>query len=562
MSKLNALIFLNTSSDGGCPTTNAPLRQNFRWERSFKGITVENPSSLDFSLAPGESRTLFNGERVLTQDGTTQYSIAPYAGQTSTYELSWTGGTNPTFRTSRASGADATTQVLVTTNGGVVTFTSSPGTFASFSGLIPGMILPVVITANHLGAIGNSVVLSGNGTSSLNLLISNWNTANPSNQITLTSGNGTQVPDAGTYASYTGTILGTSTPVTITANDLGTVGDLVILTGNGSSSINTLITNWNTANPSNQVTLTSGDGTQIPAGGIFASYTGTIAGTSTTVTLTALTAGTNGNSIALTGDGTSSIDTLVANWNINNQSNQLVLSSGNGAQIPSVLAVAALTGGVNPAQVNLTGGTYGDITLSGGTTSTPFNLISGGVVVGDFVTIGNLFNILNQGQWQIISLTATSFSVANSGGVAEGPITLGSGFNTQVDIYSAAGIQPGDVLDISGGFSPVSWGSYIVTLVTNDYVLFSSTVILPSETVTTEDIAFYYIAKSLIYLEASQTCNVTINGTLTNQVVPFDLGCCSGPCKPGILMLSSNIHTLEITNTSTATANLFLASVE
>ena len=405
MSKLNLLLYINASSDRNCNPTNAPLKQNFKWERSLNGIGVENPSSLSFSLAPSESITLWNGQRTLTQDTSTQYSLAPVPSQTSTYQLTWSGGTNPTFRTARTTGADATTAVNVTLNGTVQTF-SAPS-------------------------------------------LSN------------------------TYASFTGKIAGMATNVTITANNLGVIGNSVLLTGDGTSSISTLITAWNAANVSNHVTLTSGDGTQIPTFG-------------------------------------------------------------------------------------------GTIALSGGHASaTPFNLISGGVVVGDFVTIGNLFNVLNQGQWQIIALTATSFSVVNAGGVAEGPIILGSGFATQVVVYSAAGVQIGDILNISGGFSPVSWGSYVITAVTNTYVQFSFTGILPTEgPITTEAIAIYFMAKSFIYLESDQNCSVTINGTLTNNVMPIVPGCCYTACKPGILMISTNIHTLTLLNTSTQTANLFLASVE
>ena len=69
----------------------------------------------------------------------------------------------------------------------------------------------------------------------------------------------------GIYAFYTGTITGTSTPVTLTAVTSGPNGNSIILTFNGSTSINTAISNWNTANPNNQITLTSGDGPQIPS---------------------------------------------------------------------------------------------------------------------------------------------------------------------------------------------------------------------------------------------------------------------------------------------------------
>ena len=74
------------------------------------------------------------------------------------------------------------------------------------------------------------------------------------------------------FYSYTGTFNleggGTSTEITITATDRGrydwSTGVLFFLTGDGVSSVDQLITNWNFANPHYQAELTSGDGTQIP----------------------------------------------------------------------------------------------------------------------------------------------------------------------------------------------------------------------------------------------------------------------------------------------------------
>jgi hypothetical protein len=68
----------------------------------------------------------------------------------------------------------------------------------------------------------------------------------------------------GSFAYFMGTISGTSTPVTITANNPGTVGNSVALTFDGSTTISAEIAAWNLANPTNQVTLTSGNGTQTP----------------------------------------------------------------------------------------------------------------------------------------------------------------------------------------------------------------------------------------------------------------------------------------------------------
>lgn len=331
MSNLTFLVYLNTYSDKNA--SNAPDRNNFKWERAYNGIPVNNPNSYGFSLAPGETKTLFNGVRALTQDNTTQYSIAPVAGNPSLYALSWIGGTNPTFRTGRTSGADATTQVTVTLNGPVTTFTSTGGT--------------------------------------------------------------------------------------------------------------------------------------------------------------------------------------------------------------------------------------------------PFNLTGGGVVVGDYVRIGNLFNVSNQGMtdWKIISLTATSFSVANDIGVAEGPITLGSGFATQIDIYSAAGVQKGDTLQINSGFSPVTQGSYLITDVSDKFVRFASISTLPTEgPFSNQPIAIYSQAERMVYLESDQKVSLSVNGiTSGGGLGPLaTTDACGNPIcnsdgsrsnRPGVFLMTATIWTMTVTNVSTDTANLFFASV-
>jgi hypothetical protein len=319
MSKLSLLVYLNAYEDRH--SSNAPNRSNFKWERDINSILVSNPNSLAMELAPGETRALWNGERALTQDGTTQYSISLVPFSTTTYQLAWTGGTNPTFRTARATGADASTQVTVTLNGTVLTFSSTGGT--------------------------------------------------------------------------------------------------------------------------------------------------------------------------------------------------------------------------------------------------SFNLISGGVVVGDYVQIGNLFNAANQGTWQIIAVTATSFSVVNPVGVAEGPYTLGSGFASQVSIYSAAGVQVGDTLSITGGFSPVTQGSYTVTAVSAQNVQFSSVGVLPQQgPITTEDITFYFMAKKLVYVESDQHITMLINGVSGDEIVP-DVNCvCAGSLTPGLFLRTSIMYSMSVTNVSINTAHVFFATVE
>jgi hypothetical protein len=489
MSKLNLSVVLNAYDDNR--PSNAPSRNPIKWARDMQGLSVNNPSSADYAIDPGTTQLLFSGMRTLLQDGTTEYSLALAPNQTSIYALTWDGGTAPNFRTPRTTGADATTQITTSVNGPVETFTSSTGTQASFTGMIAGMTTPVTITATNIGLSGNSVVLTADGTSSINTLIANWNTANPSNLISLTSGDGTQIPAAGSFASYTGTPAGTTLPITLTANTIGAVGNSIALTGDGVSTVAQLIVAWNTANPGNMVTQTAGIGTQIPNNGV-------------------------------------AID---------------------------------LSGGANPDTID----------LSGGTVATPMSLLTGGVVVGDYVTIGSEFNLSNQGTFQIIAVTATSFSVVNPNPVVEGPILLGSGFASQIQIYSAAGVQVGDTIVISSGFSPVVWGSYQITAVYAESLQFSSTAILPSQSSIMTEPVIYSNAKSLIYMESDSALTVIINGTpLTGTLTPFVVTNCAtglptsalGYPTPGMLLLTATIWSLSVTNNSVDQANVFLAAVE
>lgn len=68
-------------------------------------------------------------------------------------------------------------------------------------------------------------------------------------------------------ASFTGQVAGMTTNVTIDADVAGEDGNLVLLSFDGSDDIDTVIAAWNLANPGNEVTLSSGDGSQIPDNG-------------------------------------------------------------------------------------------------------------------------------------------------------------------------------------------------------------------------------------------------------------------------------------------------------
>lgn len=90
---------------------------------------------------------------------------------------------------------------------------------ASYSGIPAGATTAVTLMANTAGSAGN-VSLSIDGTSSLTTLVTNWNAANPNNQITL-MGDGTQVPNAGLIALSDGVDAVAAVPIyTITQTDI------------------------------------------------------------------------------------------------------------------------------------------------------------------------------------------------------------------------------------------------------------------------------------------------------------------------------------------------------
>jgi len=106
----------------------------------------------------------------------------------------------------------------------------------------------------------------------------------------------------------------------------------------------------------------------IPAVGtpsVAASYSGPIdSGGFVTVTITANTAGTAGNNIALSGNGVDDVDTLLAAWNAANPSNQATLVSGAGGQVVEDGYIINLSGGATNAAAS------GSITTSGLTQAT------------------------------------------------------------------------------------------------------------------------------------------------------------------------------------------------
>lgn len=253
--------------------------------------------------------------------------------------------------------------------------------------------------------------------------------------------------------------------------------------------------------------------------------------------------------VSLSDDGTTTYDLALKSGTTN-----LYQLKHNAGTAPAFRALRSL-GSDATTQVTVTkNSTLLTFTSTGGTA---FNLAA--LVVGDEVRIGSLFNVSNQGKFTILAKTSTSFTVENELGAAEGPITLGAGFATQVRAYSAAGVQIGDKVVIDSGFSVVSQGTHEISDVSDNYIEFYSTKALPQETAIFENLQIYSQAKKFLYIESDKKISISINGSSSNTVEPFNVGTKQ---KPGIFLQNSTMYSAQITNNGQDTATVFHASAE
>jgi hypothetical protein len=313
MNKFSLLVHLQAFADSN--PTNNPTLNFFKWTRDISPVDADKPKSEEFCLAPGESKSLWSGERVLSADSTTQLSIQLKSGTDSTYILSWTGtGTNPVFRTIRATGHDATTQLIVSKNGPVITLTQGLGT--------------------------------------------------------------------------------------------------------------------------------------------------------------------------------------------------------------------------------------------------PINTSS--IVIGDVISLGAPFSDVNKGMFKVIAKTPTSISFENPIGEAQ-TVVLGAGFETALEVFSSSGVQVGDKIRIFGGFSSSTFGTYEITKVFGNRLEFFSSKGLASETVLTDNIAIYYMAKQFLYLESDKKISLTLNSQNAGNVEPF---VCGSNVQRGVFLKKATMWSASITNDSNETACIYVASIE
>jgi hypothetical protein len=193
----------------------------------------------------------------------------------------------------------------------------------------------------------------------------------------------------------------------------------------------------------------------------------------------------------------------------------------------------------------------------------------GGVVAGDVVFVphtttgdsANVISVLNAGYWQVLAVSSTQniTLVRLAGQDFEGTTeTTVITSNSQLRAFTAAGVQVGDDVDISAGFSTATQKTFSVLAVTDAFVEILSTTPLPAQTGITPSaggMIFYTETKNFLYVESTQEVVLRLNGDTTNgtRVAPADA---SDPNAPGMYLKRGPTWSLVVVNRSTDAVDL------
>lgn len=218
--------------------------------------------------------------------------------------------------------------------------------------------------------------------------------------------------------------------------------------------------------------------------------------------------------------------------------------------------------------INLTANSNRTLTMT-----SDLGTVFGAVVVGDTVFIpgvstgdASLFNVLNEGEWTVLTASSSTLVLTRPTGVSFSGATESVNItdNTQVQFFSAAGVQVGDVLDLVSGYQVAARRSFTVSAVTARRVDFTSNITLANESAITPGATSTYIysaAKNYLYIEADQEVAVQVNGDTSelNRVVPLSAG---DSTLVGVYYKIGPVFSLIVKNRTTSTANVMVITAE
>lgn len=215
--------------------------------------------------------------------------------------------------------------------------------------------------------------------------------------------------------------------------------------------------------------------------------------------------------------------------------------------------------------VTIVANTNGTATWS--TSSTAFSAVQAGDILfvpgtstGD---TASLFNSSNEGFWTVLVASSTSVTLLRSGDTSEGVSEVVTPADNKVQAFTSSGVQVGDTVDVSAGFSVLAQKSFTVSTVTATWFEVISTSPLPLQTATpgATGVAFYTKCKKFIRIESDQEVVARVNGDSTDicRITPWS----SGDSRyVGEYTKVGPVWSLTIYNRSTTIANVLLISVE
>ena len=201
------------------------------------------------------------------------------------------------------------------------------------------------------------------------------------------------------------------------------------------------------------------------------------------------------------------------------------------------------------------------------------DFVAAGVVAGDTMLIpntstGDAANVLsesNSGLWTVLAVAAKSLSVRRPAGVSFDGVaeTVVLTASSQLQCFSAAGVQILDKIDISAGFSPVTRKTFVVSAVAPGWIEFVSGESLPLETGIipgAAGVTFYTSAKRFLRIEVDQEAAIRFNGDTGNSniVAPRT----AATTDIGWIEKWGTVYQLSVVNRSPDTLHLFLITAE
>jgi len=175
------------------------------------------------------------------------------------------------------------------------------------------------------------------------------------------------------------------------------------------------------------------------------------------------------------------------------------------------------------------------------------------------------FSVLNQGFWQVLSvvnskhLVLARFAGEQFSGTSETQTLTAS---SQFQAFSSTGVQVGDTVDISAGFSPGTHRTFVVKTVTSQFFEIVSTTpiaqesgIMPGAT----GLIFYTQGRTFLYIETDQEAAVQVNNDFgqTQRISPI---VAADPAQVGVYMKRGAVFALTLVNRSTSPLHALVIS--